>query len=142
MFKARTLILGLFALAAATGAGLAAKQWLVAQRAAFEAQLQASIPKAEEKKESVEILVSAATLPTGTFLKDKHLQWVPFPEESVLESYFIKEDFDPVAFDGAVARASPGGLGRALYCGSGHRLFCPATRRGSVCAFELAGAGG
>ena len=111
MIRGKTILLGLFALVAAVAAGLLAQNWLSAQRAHFEAALAARDTGAPvEERPAIEVLVAAATLPTGTFLKPEHFDWVAFPDDAVPETYFVRSDFEEdgldTAFQGAVARTS------------------------------------
>lgn len=111
MLRGKTMLLGAFALVAAIAAGLLAQNWLSAQRAQFEAALaERTRSEPAEERPAVEVLVAAATLPTGTFLKPEHFDWVAFPDDAVPETYFVRADFEEdefdTAFQGAVARTS------------------------------------
>ncbi|MEQ8604728.1 MAG: Flp pilus assembly protein CpaB [Marivibrio sp.] len=104
MLRPKTLLLGFLALAAAIGAGFLAQNWLAAQRAHFEAALAARQTEAPEPRPAVEVLVAAESLPTGSFLKPEHVDWVAFPDAAVPDSYILRNAFEEGQLDGAVAR--------------------------------------
>lgn len=106
MLRGKTIVLATLALAAAGAAGLLAQNWLAAQRAHLAAEFTSKSQPEQEREPSVEILVAAETLPTGAFIKAKHMTWVSFPKDSALESYFRRDKFEDGELDGAVARSS------------------------------------
>jgi pilus assembly protein CpaB len=99
----RTLLLIVFAVAAAALTATFAKGWIAEQRAAMEAQT----PKAEPAAPlpTLDVLVARQDIPTGTFLQPKHLKWQPWPEETVAEEYITREEKTEKDFEGAVVRS-------------------------------------
>jgi pilus assembly protein CpaB len=87
------------ALLLVTGTVFVARAWLDSQR-------QVAAPVPEPKKEQVlRVLVAEVALPAGTFLKEEHLRWQPWPSDTqVPESYLVRKTTDPVDLFGAVIR--------------------------------------
>jgi pilus assembly protein CpaB len=81
------------------GTVFVARAWLDSQR-------QVAAPAPEPKKEqAVRVLVAEVALPAGTFLKEEHLRWQPWPSDSQIpESYLVKKTTEPVDLFGAVIR--------------------------------------
>ncbi|MCR9219047.1 MAG: Flp pilus assembly protein CpaB [Alphaproteobacteria bacterium] len=137
MLRGKTILLGLLALGAAVGSGLLAQNWLTTQRAHFEAALAARSAPEPEEAPVAEVLIAAKTLPTGAFLRESHLKWVAFPEEAVLDSYFLRETLEAEGgaaglLEGAVARRSLAAgepITRAKIVRPGERGFLAAVLR-------------
>jgi pilus assembly protein CpaB len=87
------------ALLLVTGTVFVARAWLDSQR-------QVAAPVPEPKKEQVlRVLVAEVALPAGTFLKEEHLRWQPWPSDTQIpESYLVRKTTDPVDLFGAVIR--------------------------------------
>jgi len=87
------------ALLLVTGTVFVARAWLDSQR-------QVAAPAPEPKKtEAVRVLVAEIALPAGTFLKEEHLRWQPWPSDTAIpESYMVKKTTKPVDLFGAVIR--------------------------------------
>ena len=85
--RARTLVLLVFALAAAGGTFYLAQNWIAAQRGA----LTQTAKKKPAKAPQTLVLVASQELPAGQFIKAKHLRWQPWPKKGVSDSYFVKD---------------------------------------------------
>jgi pilus assembly protein CpaB len=87
------------ALLLVVGTVFVARAWLDSQR-------QVAAPAPEPKKEQVlRVLVAEVPLPAGTFLKEEHLRWQPWPSDTqVPESYLVRKTTDPDDLFGAVIR--------------------------------------
>lgn len=146
--RAKFLILVLLAGGAATGAALLAKGWLEDRRAELLA-LQRSEPVQVETIDTVDVLVAAEDLPSGTFLTQAQFLWTPFPADSLPETYFTRARFaeaDPDAdgpadgLTGAVIRGAltvgePLTLGRVIR--PGDRGFLAAVLRPEMRAVSV-----
>lgn len=97
--RAKLLILLLLAGGAATGAALLAKGWLEDRRAELLA-LQRSEPVTIETIDTVEVLVAAEELPSGTFLTQSQFVWTTFPADSLPETYFTRARLAEADSDG------------------------------------------
>lgn len=97
--SARSIMLIAAALLLVIGTVFVARAWLDSQR-------QVAAPAPEPKKaESVRVLVAEVTLPAGTFLKEEHLRWQPWPSDTQIpESYLVKKTTQTVDLFGAVIR--------------------------------------
>ena len=97
--SARSIMLIAAALLLVVGTVFVARAWLDSQR-------QVAAPAPEPKKEQVlRVLVAEVALPAGTFLKEEHLRWQPWPSDTqVPESYLVRKTTDPVDLFGAVIR--------------------------------------
>lgn len=97
--SARSIMLIAAALLLVTGTVFVARAWLDSQR-------QVAAPVPEPKKEQVlRVLVAEVALPAGTFLKEEHLRWQPWPSDTQIpESYLVRKTTDPVDLFGAVIR--------------------------------------
>lgn len=89
--RIRTLVLAFVAFGTASGAAMLAKDWLGAQQAAIQAELQAVRAAKPEKPASARILIAARDLPAGSFVREGNLEWVDWPEDAVQDSYFSDE---------------------------------------------------
>ncbi|WP_343562729.1 Flp pilus assembly protein CpaB [Kiloniella sp. b19] len=83
----RFVFILLLALISATATVFFANNWLQSQRAALSAQF-ANQQQEVEPEPQIMVLVMKEAVPAGSFLKQEMTQWVSFPEDSVLESYF------------------------------------------------------
>ena len=97
--SARSIVLIAAALLLVIGTVFVARAWLDSQR-------QVAAPAPEPKKvEAVRVLVAEIALPAGTFLKEEHLRWQPWPSDAPIpESYLVKKTTQPVDLFGAVIR--------------------------------------
>ncbi len=103
--RVRTLLLAVVAVGAASGAALLAQDWLTAQQAALQAELDAARVKQEPVKvETARVLVAARDLPAGSFVKEANLSWVDWPKEGILDVYFNEEETSFEDLSGAVVR--------------------------------------
>lgn len=97
--SARSIMLIAAALLLVIGTVFVARAWLDSQRVA---DVPAPAPK---KVEATRVLVAEVALPAGTFLKEEHLRWQPWPSDTAIpESYLIKKTTQPVDLFGAVIR--------------------------------------
>lgn len=98
----RTIILLVVALSAAGLTAYFANSWMAAQRAALEDQ---AVPaEAAPALATVDVLVAAKSLPTGTFIRDGDLTWAAWPEAGVIEDYLVKAEASDTDLLGAVTR--------------------------------------
>lgn len=97
--SARSIMLIAAALLLVIGTVFVAQTWLESQRKVAE-------PAVQPKKEpAVQVLVAEVALPAGTFLKEEHMRWQPWPTDTAIpESYLIKKTTQPVDLFGAVIR--------------------------------------
>lgn len=98
----RVIVLALFALGAATTTVLFARNWINAQRAAYNTEAPAPAPETT----GVEVLVAKESLPAGTFVKPGHLRWQVWPDDNLAPSYVVKDEDERGTDDfiGAVVR--------------------------------------
>ncbi len=97
----RSLLLVAVAIVVAGLAALMAHNWLDSQREA----ILASVPKAVEAVPMTDILVAAADLTPGQFVKTEQLRWQPWPSDLVLQFHIVRGRKSETDFVGAVARA-------------------------------------
>ena len=71
-----------------------------------------------------QVMVAQANLPAGTFLKDGHMRWQSWPDNSVPDNYLVKGQATMEELDGAVLRRSISG-GEPL---SASRIVKPGQR--------------
>jgi len=97
--SARSIMLIAAALLLVIGTVFVARAWLDSQR-------QVAAPAPEPKKvEAVRVLVAEVALPAGTFLKEEHLRWQPWPSDTQIpESYLVKKTTQTTDLFGAVIR--------------------------------------
>jgi pilus assembly protein CpaB len=97
--SARSILLIAAALLLVVGTVFVARAWLDSQR-------QVASPAPQPKREpAVQVLVAEVALPAGTFLKEEHMRWQPWPTDTAIpESYMIKKTTKPVDLFGAVVR--------------------------------------
>jgi pilus assembly protein CpaB len=81
------------------GTVFVARTWLDSQR-----QVAAPAPQ-PKKAPAVQVLVAEVALPAGTFLKEEHMRWQPWPTDTVIpEAYLVKKTTQPIDLFGAVIR--------------------------------------
>jgi pilus assembly protein CpaB len=130
----RNILLIFAAVLITAGTGLAARSWLLDQRA----QMANTGPTNLPPPPAIQVLIAADDIPTGTFVKESHLRWQAWPDEPLPDSYMVKPettDSDPIAdlnVIGAVVRrgisaGEPITAGRVLK--SGERGFLAAVIR-------------
>jgi len=97
--SARSILLIAAALLLVIGTVFMARVWLDSQR-------QVAAPAPQPKKEpTLQVLVAEVALPAGTFLKEEHMRWQPWPTDAAIpESYLVKKSTQPVDLFGAVIR--------------------------------------
>ncbi len=98
--RVRLIILVMVAFMAAGTTVFAAREWLATQRAAM-ASVAVERPPAQAK---VQILVARNNLPAGLLVKEDHLRWQAWPDESVPKSYAVKGKTNEEDFVGTVVR--------------------------------------
>lgn len=52
----------------------------------------------------LQVLVAKQNLPTGLIIKEAHLRWQTWPEDTLADSYLLRGKASPASFDGAVVR--------------------------------------
>ncbi len=77
-----------------------ARDWLEDQRNRFASKAPAPAPEVE----AAEVLVAAEELPVGIFLKENHLRWQRWPDDSLPPSYLIKGKIQEAELVGTVVR--------------------------------------
>lgn len=97
----RSVLLLVVALAMAGGTAFLVNGWVSKRQTVAEARPAVQEPAVPK----VEVLVAKGELPTGAFLKPDQLRWQPWPEESVIDGYFVKGKSTEKDFEGAVVRA-------------------------------------
>lgn len=112
----KTVILAVVALLIAVGTGILVQGWMKAQRAA----MLASLPKAEKQVvHHVRILVARRTMPAGTLIKPRDVEWRAWPEKGLGKTYFVEGKQKIKDVVGAVVRkgiseGEPISLGRVV----------------------------
>lgn len=82
----RNILLVMAALLITVGTGLLARSWLNTQR------IQTAAPAPVPVRASALVLVAQVDTPAGTFLKKEHLRWQAWPDESLPETYIVRQD--------------------------------------------------
>lgn len=82
----RGVLLIVFALTAAGGTGLFARNWIAKQQAAFNARPAETGSVAE----TAMVLVAKETMEAGRFVRAEDLRWAAWPEDGVAEGYVVK----------------------------------------------------
>ncbi len=93
----RNIILILAAVLITVGTGLVARSWINSQRQV------ATAPDVPQVK-ATRILVAQRNLPSGTFIKEKHLIWQSWPDNKPHATYFVKGKYDEQDLVGTVVR--------------------------------------
>ncbi len=96
----RSILLLVFALVAAGFTAFYARNWIAAERAAF----MASIPEEAPAAPATLVLVAKEDLPAGTFVKPANMTWQAWPEDGLVEEYWIQGKRDMEELEGAVVR--------------------------------------
>ena len=96
----RSILLLVFALVAAGLTAFYARNWIATERAAF----MASIPEEAPEAPSTLVLVAKEDLPAGTFVKPTNMKWQAWPEDGLVEEYWIQGERDMKELEGAVVR--------------------------------------
>lgn len=96
----RSILLLVFALVAAGFTAFYARSWIAAERAAF----MATIPEEAPAAPATLVLVAKEDLPAGTFVKPANMKWQAWPEDGLIEEYWIQGTRDMKELDGAVVR--------------------------------------
>jgi pilus assembly protein CpaB len=97
--NARSLLIVVAALLVAGVTAFLARGWLTAERA----QLQTQQVVVQEVPAQA-VLVAAANLPTGLFIKEEHLRWQAWPSEAVDPNYLLQDKTDLATLIGSVVR--------------------------------------
>lgn len=82
----RNILLVMAALLMTVGTGLLARSWLDGQR------VETAAPAPVLVRASAFVLVAEVDTPAGTFLKKEHLRWQAWPDESLPETYIVRQD--------------------------------------------------
>jgi len=96
--SARALIFVIVALLMAGTTAYVARSWLSSERAASAQAKQTPLQVTKN------ILVAAADLPAGTFLKTEHVRWQAWPDNAVSDAYLVEGTAKPADVIGAVVR--------------------------------------
>src|SRR3546814_13032103 len=105
--NARSLLIVVAALLVAGVTAFLARGWLTAERA----QLQTQQVVVQEVPAQA-VLVAAANLPTGLFIKEEHLRWQAWPSEAVDPNNLLQDQTDPAPLTGTDAERRGGGYGK------------------------------
>lgn len=97
--SARSILLIAAALVLVVGTVFVARAWLDSQRTPVAGEV-APQPNQVETR----VLVAELDLPAGTFLKEEHLRWQPWPGGKLPESYITQKQTNPEDLFGAVVR--------------------------------------
>lgn len=95
----RAIVMILIALVVAMGTAVGARNWLIGQKQTPTTQVAAPVPT-----KLIKILAAAEDLPAGTILQERHLAWVNWPEEALVENYLTETNSQMNEFVGAVVR--------------------------------------
>jgi pilus assembly protein CpaB len=98
--NARSLLIVVAALLVAGVTAFLARGWLSTQRAQMETQQVVEVQHVPAQA----VLVAAANLPTGLFIKEEHLRWQAWPSDAVDPNYLLQEKTDIATVVGAVVR--------------------------------------
>ena len=96
----RSILLLVFALVAAGLTAFYARSWIASERAAF----MASIPEEAPAAPATLVLVAKEDLPAGTFVKPTNMKWQAWPEDGLVEEYWIQGTREMKELEGAVVR--------------------------------------
>lgn len=99
--NARSLLIIIAALLVAGVTAFLARGWLSAERAQMQQQSQQVVVR---EVPAQAVLVAAANLPTGLFLKEEHLRWQEWPSDATDPNYLLKENTDLKTLIGSVVR--------------------------------------
>lgn len=96
----RSILLLIFALVAAGLTAVYARNWIATERADF----MASIPEEAPAAPATLVLVAKVDLPAGTFVKPAKMKWQAWPEDGLIEEYWIRGEREMKELEGAVVR--------------------------------------
>lgn len=99
--NARSLLIILAALLVAGVTAFLARGWLSAERAQIQTQQQQVIVK---EMPAQAVLVAAANLPTGLFIREEHLRWQAWPADAADPNYLLQDKTDLATLLGSVVR--------------------------------------
>jgi len=99
--NARSMLIIVAALLVAGVTAFLARGWLTAQRAQVQTE---QVVVREVPAQAV--LVAAANLPTGLFLKEEHLRWQAWPSDAADPNYLLQEKTDLASLIGSIVRHS------------------------------------
>lgn len=97
--NARSLLIVVAALLVAGVTAFLARGWLTAERAQIQTQ---QVVVKEVPAQAV--LVAAASLPIGLFIKEEHLRWQAWPSDNVDPNYLLQDKTDLATLVGSVVR--------------------------------------
>ncbi len=96
----RSILLLVVALVGAGFTAFYARSWIAAERAAF----MASIPEEAPVAPATLVLVAKGDLPAGSFVKPANMKWQAWPEDGLVDEYWIQGKRDMKELEGAVVR--------------------------------------
>src|SRR5690606_11179223 len=99
--NARSLLIVVAALLVAGVTAFLARGWLTAERAQMQQQTQQVVVR---EVPAQAVLVAAANLPAGLFLKEEHLRWQDWPSDATDPNYMVKDKTDLSTLIGSVVR--------------------------------------
>ncbi len=99
--RLRSIIMIFAALIVSAGTTLIARNWINGVQAKAAVRPAAEVA---EQKARTQVLVAAAALPTGTFIKPNHLRWQDWPSAAVAATYIVRGKRKSDDFVGAVVR--------------------------------------
>lgn len=98
--NARSLLIVVAALLIAGVTAFLARGWLTAERAQLQTQQITTVQEVPAQA----VLVAAANLPTGLFIKEEHLRWQAWPADGVDPNYLLQDKTDLATLIGSVVR--------------------------------------
>ena len=98
--NARSLLIVVAALLVAGVTAFLARGWLTAERAQIQNQQQVVVKEVPAQA----VLVAAANLPIGLFVKEEHLRWQAWPSDNIDPNYLLQEKTDLATLIGSVVR--------------------------------------
>lgn len=97
--NARSLLIIVAALLVAGVTAFLARGWLTAQRSQVQTE-QVTVREIPAQA----VLVAAANLPTGLFIKEEHLRWQAWPADAADPNYMLQDKTDLATLIGSVVR--------------------------------------
>jgi pilus assembly protein CpaB len=98
--NARSLLIILAALLVAGVTAFLARGWLSAERAQMQAPQQVVVKEMPTQA----VLVAAANLPAGLFLREEHFRWQAWPADAADPNYLLQDQTDVATLVGSVVR--------------------------------------
>ncbi len=98
--NARSLLIVVAALLVAGVTAFLARGWLTSERAQMQSQQQVVVKEVPAQA----VLVAAASLPIGVFIKEEHLRWQAWPSDNIDPNYLLQEKTDLAKLVGSVVR--------------------------------------